>query len=66
MVLLRKHSFDRLLLAGPDESLAVLKRELPRPLRARLAGTISVPLFASDAEVLLGPPVSSVILQGGS
>jgi peptide subunit release factor 1 (eRF1) len=52
MALLRKHSFDRLLLAGPDESLAVLKRELPRPLRTRLAGTISVPLFASDAEVL--------------
>ena len=52
MVLLRKHSFDRLLLAGPDEALAVLKRELPRPLRARLAGTLALPLFASDADVL--------------
>jgi hypothetical protein len=52
MLLLRKHSFDRVLLAGPDEALAVLKRELPRPLRARLAGTLDVPLFASDADVL--------------
>jgi hypothetical protein len=52
MLLLRKHSFDRVLLAGPDEALAVLKRELPRPLRTRLAGTVDVPLYASNAEVL--------------
>jgi peptide subunit release factor 1 (eRF1) len=52
MVLLRRHSFDRLLLAGPDEALAVLKRELPRPLRARLAGTLALSLFASDDDVL--------------
>ena len=52
MLLLRKHAFDRVLLAGPDEALAVLKRELPRPLRARLAGTLDLPLFASDADVL--------------
>jgi len=52
MVLLRNYSFDRLLLAGPDEALAVLKRELPRPLRTRLAGTLPLPLFASDADVL--------------
>jgi len=53
MLLLRKHSFDRLLLAGPDEALAVLKRELPRPLRVRLAGTLPLSLFASDADVLV-------------
>jgi peptide subunit release factor 1 (eRF1) len=52
MVLLRKRSFDRLLLAGPDEALAVLKRELPRPLRARLAGTLGLSLFASDSDVV--------------
>jgi hypothetical protein len=52
MLLLRKHSFDRVLLAGPDEALAVLKRELPRPLRARLAGSFDVPLFATETEVL--------------
>jgi peptide subunit release factor 1 (eRF1) len=53
MALLRKHSFDRLLLAGPDEAVAVLRHELPRPLRARLAGSLALPLFASDADVLV-------------
>jgi peptide chain release factor subunit 1 len=52
MLLLREHTFDRVLLAGPDEALAVLKRELPRPLRMRLAGTLDVSLFATEADVL--------------
>jgi peptide chain release factor subunit 1 len=52
MVLLRGRPFDRLLLAGPDEALALLIRELPRPLRARFAETIRLELFASNAEVL--------------
>jgi peptide subunit release factor 1 (eRF1) len=50
--LLRRHAFDRLLLAGPPEPLALLRQHLPRPLRARLAGELRLELFASDAEVL--------------
>jgi peptide subunit release factor 1 (eRF1) len=52
MELLRSCSFDRLLIGGPDEALAVLRHELPRPLQARLAGTLNLELFASDATVL--------------
>jgi peptide subunit release factor 1 (eRF1) len=52
MVLLRGRPFDRLFLAGPDEALSFLMRELPRPLRARFAGTIRLELFASSADVL--------------
>jgi hypothetical protein len=52
MALFRKRPFERLLLAGPDEPLAVLERELPQPLRDRRAGTLSLPLSASDADVL--------------
>jgi peptide chain release factor subunit 1 len=50
--LLRTHPFDRLLIGGPDEALALLRQRLPRPLRARLAGTLPLELFASDAAVL--------------
>jgi hypothetical protein len=52
MEVLRTRTFDRLLLAGPDEALAVLRRELTRPLRARLAGVLDLELFADEAEVL--------------
>ncbi len=52
MEMLRTRTFDRLLLAGPDEALAVLRHELTRPLRARLAGSLGLELFAGDAEVL--------------
>jgi peptide subunit release factor 1 (eRF1) len=52
MTMLRQQPFDRLYLAGPAEPLAVLRHHLPRPLRARLAGTLSLELFAPDAEVL--------------
>jgi peptide chain release factor subunit 1 len=44
--------FDRLLLGGPDEAIALLEAHLPRRLRVRLAGTLSLELFASDADVL--------------
>jgi peptide subunit release factor 1 (eRF1) len=50
--LLRAHAFDRLLIGGPDEALSVLRHELPRPLQARLAGTLDLELFASDASVV--------------
>ena len=53
MDLLRAGSFDRLLLGGPDEAIALLTDELPRPLRARLAGNLDVELSASDHEVLV-------------
>jgi peptide subunit release factor 1 (eRF1) len=52
MRLLRTRSFDRLLIGGPDEALAVLRHALPRPLEARLAGTLNLELFASDVAVL--------------
>lgn len=52
MAALRRHPFDRLFLAGPDEALALLRQHLPRPLRTRLAGGLELELFASDAEVL--------------
>lgn len=52
MELLRRRPFDRLLLAGPDEALSVLRQHLPRPLQARVAGTFDLELFASEAEVL--------------
>ena len=52
MDLLRRRTFDRLLLAGPPEPISVLRDELPRPLRARLAGQLSLAATASDAEVL--------------
>jgi peptide subunit release factor 1 (eRF1) len=52
MDLLRRRPFDRLLLAGPPEPVSVLRDELPRPLRARLAGQLSLAATAGDADVL--------------
>ena len=52
MDLLRRRTFDRLLLAGPPEPVSVLRDELPRPLRARLAGQLSLAATAGDADVL--------------
>jgi hypothetical protein len=52
MDVLRRRSFDRLLLAGPPEPVSVLRDELPRPLRTRLAGQLSLAATAGDAEVL--------------
>jgi peptide subunit release factor 1 (eRF1) len=51
VALLQKHPYDRLLLGGPTEPLAVLRRELPRSLRARFAGTLRLELFTNDAAV---------------
>jgi peptide subunit release factor 1 (eRF1) len=52
MDVLRHRSFDRLLLAGPDEPLAVLRRQLSRPLELRLSGTVGLDMSAADADVL--------------
>lgn len=49
---LRSHPFDRLVIGGPDEAMEMLVHHLPRPLRGRFAGTISLPLFAPEADVL--------------
>jgi len=50
--LFRRHPFDRLVLAGPEEATSELRRLLPRPLRAKVAGTIPAELFAGEAEIL--------------
>jgi peptide subunit release factor 1 (eRF1) len=52
MRLLRERSFDRLLLAGPEESLTQLRRQLSRPLELRLSGTIGLGTNATAADVL--------------
>jgi peptide chain release factor subunit 1 len=49
---LERHPFDRLLLTGPDEAIALLEDHLPRRLRLRVAGRLALELFASDADVL--------------
>jgi len=50
--LLRTHPFDRLLIGGPDEAVSILRGQLPRVLRRRVAGTISVEMFAPNADIL--------------
>jgi peptide subunit release factor 1 (eRF1) len=52
MDVLRDRSFDRLLLAGPEESLAILRSQLSRPLELRLSGTVAVDMSATDTDVL--------------
>jgi hypothetical protein len=52
-VLLRAHPFERLFVAGPDPSAtARLVRNLPKPLRDRIAGTFELDTFADDAAIL--------------
>jgi hypothetical protein len=50
--LLRRRPFDRLLIAGPPEAHTALEHALTRPLRARLAGRLSLEMFAGDQQVL--------------
>lgn len=52
LAVLRQHPFDHLLLAGPDEAIALLKDQLPSVLRTRLGGLLTLELFATDAEVV--------------
>lgn len=50
--MLRSHPFDRLFIGGPDEPLAILKHQLPKPLRDRLDGTVRLELVASNSKIL--------------
>lgn len=50
--LLRAQPFDHLLIGGPDEALSVLRGQLPRVLRRRLAGTLQVEMFATEVQIL--------------
>jgi len=50
--LLWRKPFDRLVLAGPPEATAELRRLLPRRLRERLAGTFPAEIFAPPSEIL--------------
>lgn len=52
MDLLRERPFDRLFIAGPEEAVNMVRDVLPRPLEARFAGTVSMQVGASEAEVL--------------
>jgi peptide chain release factor subunit 1 len=46
------HEFDRLLLAGTIEATSELYGLLPKALRSRVAGKMSLPVAANEAEIL--------------
>jgi peptide subunit release factor 1 (eRF1) len=48
----RVHAFDRLVLAGPVEATSELARLLPRPLGARVVGTLRLPADVPAETVL--------------
>lgn len=48
----RRQAFDRLIIGGPPEAMAMLRQTLPRSISERVAGEFAGELFASDAEVL--------------
>lgn len=50
--LLADRPFDRLFLAGPDEAIAMMRRELPNALRERLTGRLALELFATEEQIL--------------
>ncbi len=47
-----RHAFDRLVLAGPVEATNELHRQLPKALRAKVIGAISLTLDANERQVL--------------
>jgi peptide subunit release factor 1 (eRF1) len=57
------HPFDRLLIGGPDEAVALLKQRLPRFLRSRLAGAINLEVIAGTNEVLRAVLAESATLE---
>ncbi len=48
----RRRRFDRLILAGPEEPTAELRRLLPRALAARVVAVLPATLFATEREIL--------------
>lgn len=50
--LARKHSFDRLVLVGPQEVTSELSQCLPDRLKSRIAGVLTMPTHASEQAVL--------------
>jgi peptide chain release factor subunit 1 len=49
---LRQRTFDRLILAGPEEATTEVRERLPRELARRLVATVPAEMFATDAEIL--------------
>lgn len=45
------HGLDRLVLAGPVEATSVLRRLLPKRLRSRVVGTLTLPVHATAQQV---------------
>lgn len=52
LALFRERPFDRLLLAGPEESLSLFRHHLPRPLAALMAEDLRLDTVADEPEVL--------------
>src|SRR5579884_447860 len=50
--LLSEYGFDRLVLAGPGEATAELRRLLPKRLRTRIVAELPLPVEAAPADVL--------------
>jgi peptide chain release factor subunit 1 len=48
----RARSFDRLILAGPEEPIAELRNLLPRPLAERVVATLQFEITARPSEIL--------------
>jgi peptide chain release factor subunit 1 len=48
----RRRPFDHLVLAGPEEAVAALERDLHDYARRRILGRVSLPMTASAADVL--------------
>jgi peptide subunit release factor 1 (eRF1) len=48
----REHPFDRLILAGPVETVAEVRASLPHQLAERLVDVIPMEMFASEADIL--------------
>jgi peptide subunit release factor 1 (eRF1) len=49
---LQSRPFDRLLIGGTEEAVSLLLHRLPPPLRGRFVGTLTLPLYAREDEVL--------------
>lgn len=52
MQMMHEQPFDRLFLAGTEEAVEMLRNNLPKPLKARFAESLPLPITASESEVL--------------